>query len=110
MVVVPGAVSEKFLTEAEGRSRRDGLPVIAKYPTAFFIRSEPGVPLYVTREMRLLAITVNPVSVGGFSYEPEEMVGAVSREVLRVNGKTVPVFDVVSGESNIREVHGVAVG
>jgi hypothetical protein len=103
-------VSEAFLTEAEGRDLPDGFSVIAKDPTALFTRSEPGVPVYVAREMRLLAITVNPVSGGGFSYEPREMVGAVSREVCRVTGKKVPVFDVVSGESNAGEVYGVAVG
>lgn len=109
-VVVPGAVGEAFLAEAEGRDLPDGFSVIAKDPTALFTRSEPGVPVYVAREIRLLAITVNPVSGGGFSYEPREMVGAVSREVCRVTGKKVPVFDVVSGESNAGEVYGVAVG
>lgn len=109
-MVVPGAVSEKLLTGAEGRSLRDDFSVIAKDPTALFIASEPGVPLYVAHEMRLLAVTVNPVSGGGFSYEPQEMVRAVSTEVFRSTGKKVPVFDVVSGESNVREVYGVAVG
>jgi hypothetical protein len=109
-IVVPGAVSETLLSGAGGRPEGDRLAVITKDPTNLFIRSEPEVPVYVTREMRLLAITVNPVSGRGMSYDPAEMVAEVSREVLRSAGKSVPVFDVVSGEQEIREVRDVVVG
>jgi len=109
-VVVPGAVSEKFLAEAEGMEFRDSFAVVAKDPTALFVRSEPPLPVYVAHEIRLLAITVNPVSAGGYSCEPREMVDAVSLEVYRSTGKRIPVLDVVSGESNFGEVYGVAVG
>jgi hypothetical protein len=119
-VVVPGAVSERFLSEAEGWPERDAiaegwphrdaLAVIARDSTALFVRPGSPVPVYVSREMRLLAITVNPVSERGVSYEPREMVDQVYREVFRKTGKRIPVFDIVSGEKSGREVREVAVG
>lgn len=109
-VVIPGAVSEKLLDEAVNRDLRKGFTVVAKDPTALFVKSYPACPVSVAYEMDLLAITVNPVAVGGYSYEPGEMVRALAREVRKIAGKRLPVFDVVSGEKDIGEVHEVAVG
>lgn len=109
-VVVPGAVSRKFLAEAQAWPDRDDFAVIAKDPVSVFAQGDPGVPLFVDEEINLLAMTVNPVSHRGISYEPSEMVNEVSDEVFRRTGRNLPVFDVVSGENNMRGVAGVAMG
>lgn len=109
-VVAPGAVTEKFLAYAGEWPDRDDFAVIARDPVSVFTRSDPGIPLFVMEEMNLLAITVNPVSHRGISYEPVDMVGEVSREVFRRVGRRVPVFDVVSSVNNQKEVAGMAMG
>ncbi|HHW18016.1 MAG TPA: hypothetical protein GXX30_03835 [Firmicutes bacterium] len=109
-VVVPGAVSEKFLSEARAWTERKDFAVIARDATCIFAAKDPGVKLHVIEPIHLLAITVNPVSYRGMSYEPKEMVRAVSAAVRAAVGRTVPVFDVVSGEKSIRGVAGVAMG
>ncbi len=74
------------------------------------MEDDPGVEILVLEQINLLAVTVNPVSHRGISYDPLDMVTAVSRETRRGYGKWVPVFDVVTGESNEEEVAGVALG
>ena len=58
----------------------------------------------------LLAITVNPVSYRGISHDPKELVLSVHKAVRQSVGRTIPVFDVVSGLSNAKGVSGVALG
>lgn len=109
-VTVPGAVSRKFLMEAGSWPERDDFGVIASSAVSIFTAEDPGIPLYVDEEIRLLGITVNPVSYRGISYEPAQMVAAVATEVARAAKKSLPVFDVVSGESSAKGVAGVAMG
>lgn len=109
-VVVAGAVSAKFLEEAGSWLERDDFAVIASSAVNVFATEDPGVPIYVDREVRLLAVTVNPVSHTGISYDPDRMVSLVSREVARTAGTRLPVFDVVSGVSDRKEVAGMATG
>lgn len=109
-VVVPGAVSRKFLSEAGSWPEREDFGVIASSAVSVFTTEDPGVPIFVDEEMRLLAVTVNPVSYRGISYDPSQMVAAVTREIGRGSRRGLPVFDVVSGEMSPKEVGGVAVG
>jgi len=109
-VVVPGAVGEKFLKETAAWVERDDFSVIARDPTAIFTAKDPGVTLYVVEPLNLLAITVNPVSHRGTSYAPTQMVLAVSSAARKAAGRRVPVFDVVSGEKNVKGVAVMAMG
>ena len=109
-VVVPGAVSAKLLMEAASWPERDDFAVIASSPVNVFVAEEPGVPIYVDQEMRLLALTVNPVSYRGISYDPAEIASAVAAKVFEVSGRALPVFDVVSGEVSGKGAVGVAMG
>jgi len=109
-VAVPGAVSAKFLMEAGSWPERDDFSVIASSAVSVFTTEDLGVPIYVDEEIRLLAITVNPVAYRGISYDPGQMVSAVAREVAQVARRSLPVFDVVSGETSGKGVAGVAMG
>jgi len=109
-VVVPGAVNQKFLMDAGSWPESDDFTVIASSAVNVFVSQDPGVPILTLDEMRLLAVTVNPVSYRGISYDPKDMVEAVAAGALRGSHSRIPVFDVVSGESSRREVAGVAVG
>lgn len=109
-VIVPGAVTQTFLSYAAEWPERDDFTVIARDPVSVFMDSYPDVGLLVAEPVNLLAVTTNPVSHTGMSYEPDEMVGEVSGEVSRRTGRRVPVFDVVSGETSSREVAGLAMG
>ena len=109
-VVVPGAVNEKFLMDAGSWRESDDFTVIASSAVNVFVTEDPGVPILTVDEMRLLAVTVNPVSYRGISYDPREMVEAVAAGALRGSQSRIPVFDVVSGESSRKGVAGVAVG
>lgn len=108
--VVPGAVSAKFLMEAGSWPKRDDFAVIASSAVSVFAQEDLGVPIYVDKEMRLLAITVNPVASRGISYDASQMVRALAREVACVSRRNVPVYDVVSGEVGGKGVTGMAVG
>ncbi len=108
--VVPGAVSKKFLMEADSWPERDDFGVIASSAVNVFTTEDTGVPIFVQDEMRLLAVTVNPTAYRGISYEPAQMVAAVAKEVVRESGRRLPVFDVVSGESSEKGVAGMAMG
>jgi len=109
-VVVPGAVSSKFLAEAASWPEREDFSVVAASPVSVFVDQDPGVAIYVDREIRLLALTVNPVSYRGISYDPGRIAGAVARRVSEVSGRMLPVFDVVSGEVSGRGSIGMAMG
>lgn len=109
-VVVPGAVSQKFLNDAGSWRDGDDFTVIASAAVNVFATQDPGVPILTVDPMRLLAVTVNPVSYRGASYESREMVRTVASAIERRAGVFIPVFDVVSGESSGRGVAGMAVG
>jgi hypothetical protein len=109
-VVVSGAVSAKFLMEAGSWPERDDFAVIASSPVSVFTTEDLGVPIFVDEEIRLLAITVNPVSYREISHDPAQMVSAVAREVAKVSRRNLPVFDVVSGETGGKGVSGMAMG
>lgn len=109
-VTVPGAVSRKFLMEAGSWPERDDFGVVASSAVSIFTTEDPGIPLYVDEAIRLLAATVNPVSYRGTSYEPAQMVAAVATEIAKTAGRSLPVFDVVSGESSAKGVAGMAMG
>jgi hypothetical protein len=108
-VVVPGAVSQAFLDSARSWAKQRELAVIASDAVGIFASKRPGVSLYVTRPLNLLAVTVNPVTSLGISHDPREMVRVISA-ALRDIGYAVPVFDVVSGEKSTEGVSGMAVG
>lgn len=109
-VVVPGAVNHTFLAGAGSWPKSQDFAVITPSAVNVFVDEDPGVPIFAVDEMRILAVTVNPVSYRGISYEPKEMVEAVADGVSRRSGIRLPVFDVVSGESSKKGVTGVAVG
>lgn len=109
-VVVPGAVTPKFLSLSASWPGRGNLQVIAKDAASVFGRGDPGVTIYVLDPANLLAITVNPVSYRGISHDPKELVLSVHKAVRQSVGRTIPVFDVVSGLSNAKGVSGVALG
>lgn len=109
-VVVPGAVTEKFLMDAGSWPERDDFTVIASSAVNVFATGDPGVPVLTVDEMRLLAVTVNPVSYRGVSYDPAEMVDAVAAGAFKGSGRRIPVFDVVSGQSSGEGVADMAVG
>lgn len=109
-VVVPGAVSDKFLKEAASLIEDRDFGVIAPSAVNVFAAGDAGVDIRVVDEMRLLAVTVNPVSYRGASYDPRDMVDAVAGGARRGCGRDVPTFDVVSGVSRERGVDGVAMG
>ncbi len=108
--VVPGAVSQKFVSGAASWPENRDFGVIASSPVNVFMREDAGVPVFVLNEIRLLAITVNPVSHRGISYSSEEIVGAVAAAAERGSGARIPVFDVVSGVCDIRGVSDMAMG
>jgi hypothetical protein len=108
-VVVPGAVSQAFLDKARSWAKQREFAVIASDAVSIFASKRPGVSLYVTQPLNLLAVTVNPVSYLGVSHDPREMVNAIGA-ALRDIGYKLPVFDVVSGEKSIEGVSGMAVG
>ena len=109
-VVVPGAVTPKFLSLSASWPEREDFAVIAKDPASIFAKGDPGVPLYVQNPANLLAVTVNPVSHRGVQQDPRQLVLSVHRAVSQATGKAIPVFDVVSGESSEKGVSGVALG
>lgn len=109
-VVVPGAVSQKFLNDASSWRDGDDFTVIASAAVNVFATEDPGVPILTVDPIRLLAVTVNPVSYRGVSYGSAEMVRAVASQIERRTGFSMPVFDMVSGESSGRSVTGMAVG
>lgn len=109
-VVVPGAVTKKFLMGAGSWPERDDFSVIAGSGVNVFTTEDLGVPIYVMEEMRLLAVTVNPLAYRGISYESAQMVAAVAKGIVRAAKMSLPVFDVVSGESSGKEVAVMAVG
>lgn len=109
-VAVPGAVNRDFLATAASWARRKEFAVVAKDAVSLFFREQPPVPVYVNQEINLMAITVNPVSYYGISYDPEEMVSVTGEEVRRQAGRGIPVFDVLSGEMSLEEVTGMAMG
>ena len=107
--MVPGAVSQAFLDKARSWAKQREFAVIASDAVSIFASKRPGVSLYVTQPLNLLAVTVNPVSYLGVSHDPREMVNAIGA-ALRDIGYKLPVFDVVSGEKSIEGVSGMAVG
>ncbi|MGE5579799.1 MAG: hypothetical protein ACM3WU_07140 [Bacillota bacterium] len=109
-VVVPGAVNQKFLNDASSWRDEDDFAVIASAAVNVFATEDPSVPILTVNPMRLLAVTVNPVSYRGASYESKEMVRTVASVIERRAGVSIPVYDVVSGESSGRGVAGMAVG
>jgi hypothetical protein len=108
-VVVPGAVSQAFLDKARAWAKRREFAVIAGDAVSIFATKRPGVDLYVTQPLKLLAVTVNPVNWLGMSHDPREMVGAIGASLMDV-GHPLPVFDVVSGEKSTEGVGGMAMG
>lgn len=102
-VVVPGAVSQAFLDKARSWAKHREFAVIAGDTVSIFATKRPKVGLYVTHPLRLLAVTVNPVSALGISYDPRAMVSAIGI-ALRDIGYPLPVFDVVSGEMCTEEM------
>lgn len=109
-VVVPGAVTSKFLSLSASWPEKEGFAVIARDPACIFAKSDPGVKLYVQDPANLLAVTVNPVSYRGVQQDPRQSVFSVHRAVSQATGKAIPVFDVVSGESSEKGVSEVALG
>ncbi len=96
-IAAPRAVNQNFLEKIRPWVKHPGFSVIAKDPVSIFARRPPGVNLYVTQEMNLLAVTVNPMSYLGVSHDPQEMVSVIGDALKNVKCP-LPVFDVVSGE------------
>jgi hypothetical protein len=109
-VVVPGAVTSKFLSLSASWPERGELQVIAKDAASVFGGGDANVTVYALNPANLVAITVNPVSYKGISYDSKQMVLSVHNAVRKSLGRTIPVFDVVSGLSNEKGVSGVALG
>jgi hypothetical protein len=109
-VVVPGAITDTFLHGASVWAERNGFAVIVRDPTRVFMAHVPSADILVLEQINLLAATVNPVSYGSGSYDPSQIIKVVSEGIQRGSDKWVPVFDVVTGESNREEVAGVALG
>jgi hypothetical protein len=57
--------------------------VIASAAVNVFATEDPGVPILTVDPIRLLAVTVNPVSYRGVSYGSAEMVRAVASQIER---------------------------
>ncbi len=108
-VAVPGAVNQGFLSKARSWVKDPEFAVIARDPVSIFADKNAGINLYVTQKLNLLAVTVNPVSNYGISYDPAEMVCAIGT-ALNDLGYPLPVFDVVSGEKSAKGVSEMAVG
>ena len=109
-VIVPGAVTQTFLSYAAEWPERDDFTVIARDPVSVFMDSYPDVGLLVAEPVNLLAVTTNPVSHTGMSYEPDEMVGEVSGEVSRAQGAVCPFSTLFPARRVRREVAGLAMG
>lgn len=109
-VAVPGAVSQDFVGTAASWAKREDFSVVAKDAVSLFFKEQPPISVYVNQEIDLMAITVNPVSYYGISYDPEEMVSVIGKRVRRQTGRQVPVFDVLSGEMSSKGVTGMAMG
>ncbi|MCR4672979.1 MAG: hypothetical protein K5637_07060 [Lachnospiraceae bacterium] len=94
-LMLPGAVTDSVLLEAAAGSRPPSA-VIADDPskllfsyTAYekFLRT--GSKLYVKTRPQLLAVTVNPVSTGGWRFDSDEFLEKTAGKL------SVPVIDVV---------------
>jgi hypothetical protein len=95
VVLVGGALGEPLLTELTGEPVR----VVVRDPTCLFVEDRhlrqferAGGSVVVLDPVRLAAVTVNPVSPEGWSFDVVTFFEAV-REAL----PGIPVFDVVSG-------------
>ena len=91
------------MDKARSWAKHREFAVIAGDAVSIFATKRPKVGLYVTHPLRLLAVTVNPVSALGISYDPRAMVSAIGI-ALRDIGYPLPVFDVVSGEMCTEEM------
>lgn len=108
-IAVPRAVNQSFLRKIRSWVKTPEFSVIAKDAVSIFARKHPGINLYVTQELTLLAVTVNPMCYLGISHDSQEMVLVIG-DALKSSGFPLPVFDVVSGEKSIKGVSKMVVG
>ena len=98
VIYLSGAVSDKKVTDLlTSGNVRQGMEIIADDPSKIFISAATlarlnarGVALSVKARINLVAVTVNPVSPRGFSFDPEGFLMKMRDAV------DVPVFDVVN--------------
>ncbi len=108
-VTIPGAVNQVFLRKVRSWVENAEFSVIARDAVSIFTDKNPGVNLYVTEGINLLAITANPMSYMGITHDPGHMVLSISAALSR-SGYSLPVFDVVSGEKSVEGVAEMAMG
>ncbi|MBE3520218.1 MAG: hypothetical protein IMW97_08015 [Firmicutes bacterium] len=99
----PDGIGENSLVaDRTASSARERLPfyLVMRDPSCAMFRREHAVPLErmggqlrVLEPGRVLAVTINPCSSGEMVYEPRKLVRYIGEKI-----KSVPVFDVVSGE------------
>lgn len=108
-VTIPGAVNQVFLRKVRSWVEDAEFSVVARDAVSIFADRDPGINLYVTEGMNLLAVTANPMSYMGISHDPAHMVSSISAALSSL-GYPLPVFDVVSGEKSVKGVAEMAMG
>jgi hypothetical protein len=99
-LLVPGAVPDRFLRSLvhPAHHRRRELVVVVSNPTKVFLWKRgpewyrrQGIHLQTLNDIRLEALTVNPIAPQSHRFDPAEL-----RALLREAIADVPIFDVLS--------------
>jgi hypothetical protein len=97
-VYIPGALTQSVVSDIHP-ARFKQLQFIIKDPTRIFIEANPwqilvrrGFKVRVLDSITLAAITVNPYSPAGYSFEHEALLGAMRAAIT-----TIPIMDVKFG-------------